>query len=175
MLETLIALVQPWADLFSNDPALSTAVIAVHVLAMFVAGGMAIGTDRAILRAPIGSSDAARAVVADLSTMHNVVLVALTVTVASGIALFTSDLATYAVSKVYWTKMATVSALLVNGLRMRRAEDAVLRPLANVPLYTAEISVAFPVKAWHAVRRSAAVSLTLWCIIVLLGVVLANV
>ncbi len=175
MLETLTALVQPWADLYSGSAGLSTAVIATHLLAMFVGGGMAIGADRAILRAPPGSSDAARAVVADLATMHSVVITALILTVVSGLALATADVATFAVSRVYWTKMTLLLVLLANGWRMRRAENAVLRPLVDVPLYTAEISaIAFPEKAWRTVRRSAALSLVLWCVIVLLGVVLAN-
>ena len=174
MLEKLVALVQPWADLYSNNPVLGTAVLVVHVLAMFIAGGMAIGADRAILRAVPGSGESARAVVADLATTHTVVLGALSVTAVSGVALFTSDLATFAVSKVYWAKMLTVCLLLANGLRLRRSEGAVLRPLANVPLYTTEMPVAFPLKEWRNVRSAAAVSMVLWCLVVVLGVVLMN-
>ena len=175
MLESLTALVQPWADLYANSPALSTAVLAVHVLAMFIAGGMAIGADRAILRAIPGSGESARAVVADLATTHTVVLRALAVTIVSGVALVTADIATFAVSKVYWAKMLTVGALLANGLRLRRAEGAVLRPLASIPLYTTEMPVAVPLKEWRKVRSAATVSIALWCLVVLLGVVLMNV
>ena len=175
MLEKLTALVQPWADLYANNAAVGTGVLVVHVLSMFIAGGMAIGADRAILRAVPGSGESARAVVADLAMTHTVVLGALSVTVVSGFALFTSDLATFAVSKVYWAKMLTVCALLLNGLRLRRSEGAVLRPLANVPLYTTEMPVAFPMKDWRNVRSAAVVSMTLWCLVVVLGVILMNV
>ncbi len=43
MFESLAALVQPWAHLYANNTTLSTAVIAVHILGMFIGGGMAIG------------------------------------------------------------------------------------------------------------------------------------
>src|SRR5262245_23881609 len=168
MLESLTTLVQPWADLYAASPALSTAVLAVHVLSMFIAGGMAIGADRAILRAVPGSGESARAVVADLATTHTVVIGALSVTAVSGVALFTSDVATFAVSKVYWAKMLTVCALLANGLRLQRAETAVMKPLANLPLYTTEMPVAeaFPMKEWLKVRSAATTSMSLWCLIV---------
>lgn len=174
MFETLATLVQPWADLYAGNSTLSTAVIAVHVLAMFLGGGMAVGADRTILRAAPGTAEAVRAVVADLATMHAVVISALSVTVLSGIALFTSDVATFSVSKVYWTKMGCVGVLLANGLWMRRNERAVLHPLANMPIHTTEMPVVFPKREWNGVRGAAAASVTLWLTIVLLGVIVTN-
>ena len=44
--ETLGRWVQPWADLYSKHANLSTAVLTVHVLSMFVGGGMAIAKCR---------------------------------------------------------------------------------------------------------------------------------
>jgi len=172
--ESLAALVQPWADIFAEHTALATAVIAVHVLGMFVAGGMAIGADRAILRAPTGTAEAMRAVVADLATTHTVVIGALGLTVASGVALFASDVPTFSVSKVYWIKMGCVAALLVNGLRMRRAEHTVLRRLEGAPSHTAEMPVPAPFAEWRGVRSTAMVSFILWLVTVLLGVILTN-
>lgn len=172
--ESLASLVQPWADLYAEQTALATAVIAVHVLGMFVAGGMAIAADRAILRAPAGTAEAMRAVVADLATTHSVVIGALAFTLASGVALFASDVPTFSVSKVYWSKMACVAALLLNGLRMRRAERTVLRSLDGAPIHTAEMPVPAPFAEWRGVRSTATVSLVLWLVIVVLGVVLTN-
>lgn len=175
MLESLVALFQPWADRYADSPVLSTTIIAVHVLAMFIGGGMAVGADRAILRAAPGTAEAVRAVVADLATMHGVVIAALAVTFASGTLLFTSDLPTFAVSVVYWVKMGAIALLLLNGLRMRAAERAVLSPLENMPIHTTEMPVAFPQREWRAVRTSAAASLALWLSIVVLGVILTNI
>lgn len=174
MFETLATLVKPWADYYADHSVAATAVLSVHILAMFLAGGMAIGADRAIVRSAPGTADAARAVVADLSTSHTLVIGALIIVTVSGVALFLSDVPTFSVSKVYWTKMATVVLLLLNGLRLRRAEDAVMRPLATLPLHTTEMPVSFPKKEWSAVRQSAIASLGLWFTIVLLSVVLTN-
>lgn len=174
MFESLAALVQPWADLYADSNALSTAVLTVHVLAMFVGGGMAVGADRSILRAAPGSAEAVRAVVADLSNIHAVIIGALSVTIVSGAALFASDVATFSVARVYWTKMGLLALLLVNGLRMRRAERAVLHPLENIPIHTTEMPVVFPKREWNSVRSAAWVSMALWMSIVVLGVVLTN-
>ncbi len=172
--EALARLVQPWADLYADQTALATAVIAIHVLGMFVAGGMAIAADRAILRAPAETAEAMRAVVADLATTHSVVISALALTIASGVALFASDVPTFSVSKVYWSKMGCVAALLLNGLRMRSAERTVLRSLDGAPIHTAEMPVPAPFAEWRGVRSAAMVSFGLWLVIVLLGVVLTN-
>lgn len=174
LFERLATLVQPWADYYAGNATAATVVLAAHVLSMFVAGGMAIGADRAIVRAAPGSADAARAVVADLSTTHSVVITALGITMATGAALFLSDVANFSSSTVYWIKMATLIVLLSNGLRMRRAERAVMQPLANMPLHTTEMPVVFPQRAWSAVRSAAMASLALWCAMVLLGVFLSN-
>lgn len=174
LFERLTTIAQPWADLYSDNSKLSTGVIAVHVLAMFIGGGMAIGADRAILRAAPGSAEAARAVVADLATTHSVVIGSLILTVISGVTLFLADVPTFSVSPAYWIKMATFVVLLVNGLRMRKAEDSVLTPLKGMPLHTTEMPVAFPKQAWSAVRLSAGISLVLWVAIVLDSVILSN-
>jgi len=174
IVESIGTIVQPWADLYSSNTVLSTGVIAAHILAMFVAGGMAIAADRAILRAKPGTADAVRAVVADLSTTHSIVVLSLALTVLSGLALLTSDFGNYAVSKIYWTKMGAFILLLGNGLRMQRAEKNVMKSLEGAPIRTAELPVPFPKQQWGGIRSSAAASLVLWLVIVLLGVILTN-
>lgn len=174
LFETLATFVQPWSDYYAANATAATVVLATHVLSMFVAGGVAIAADRAIVRAAPGSAEAARAVVADLATTHSVVITALSITMASGAALFLSDVANFASSNVYWIKMGTLVLLLSNGWRMRRAERLVMHPLANLPLHTTEMPIAFPQRAWSAVRSAATASLLLWCAMVLLGVFLSN-
>ncbi len=174
LIERVSATTQPWADLYADHAALSTGVIAAHILAMFVGGGMAIAADRAILRSRPGTAEAVRAVVADLSTTHSVVLGSLTVTVITGLALLASDVGNFAVSWVFWTKMGSFAILLANGLRMQRVEKTVMTSLENIPIRTAEMPVPFPKQAWGGIRSAAAVSLSMWLTIVLLGVVLTN-
>lgn len=179
-METLQTFVEPWAVYYADHPNVSTAVIALHILAMFVGGGVAIATDRAIWRAVAGSADAARAILADLSSTHTVVQRALVVAFVTGAALFASDVATFAGSAVYWTKMVGIAALLVNGRRMQTHEQLVVNSLDGVAAgatpHTATMPVptTVPVTHWHRVRQSADVSMVLWLTIVVLGVVLSN-
>jgi len=174
LIDSVSALVQPWADLYSNNTTLSTGVIAVHILAMFVGGGMAISADRAILRAKPGTADAVRAVVADLSTTHSIVIASLSVTVLTGLALLASDVGNFAVSRVFWLKMGSFAILLTNGLRMQRGEKNVMTGLDAASIHTIEMQVPFPTKAWGGIRTAAGISLVMWLTIVLLGVVLTN-
>ena len=115
-----------------------------------------------------------RAVVADLATTHSLVIGALALTFLSGFALFASDVPTFSTSKVYWIKMATVALLLVNGLRMRKAEGAVVKSLDGAPIHTAEMPVPFSLAEWRGVRTTAALSLALWLALVVLGVLVTN-
>ncbi len=174
LLDRAIAIAQPWADVFADHHVVSTSVIAAHIVSMFVAGGMAIGADRAILRSKPGTADAVRAVVADLSTTHSVVIGGLASTVLTGAALLASDVGTFAVSRVFWIKMSAVVLLLLNGLRMQRAEKRVMGSLAGVPIRTTEMQVPFPKKEWGGIRSAAGTSLVMWLVIVVLGVVLTN-
>ena len=174
LIDSVSALVQPWADLYADNSILSTGVIAAHILAMFVGGGMAISADRAILRSKPGTADAVRAVVADLSTTHSIVIGSLAVTVLTGLSLLASDVGNFAVSRVFWVKMASFAILLINGLRMQRVEKGVMTGLGAASIYTTEMQLPFPTKAWRGIRSAAGVSLVMWPIIVVLGVVLTN-
>ena len=173
MFEQLATLVQPWADLYSGHSALSTGIIALHIVSMFVGGGIALATDRSILRIPAGRTDQARAAVADLAATHLVVIMSLAFAFLSGLALFLADVENFAGSAVYWCKMGAVGLLLANGMRMRRAESHLLHDAGIVAAASAEASV-FPVAAWGTLRATARVSLSLWLLIVVLGVVLTN-
>ena len=174
LIDSVSGLVQPWADLYSDSRVLSTSVITLHIVAMFTGGGMAIAADRAILRSAPGTADAVRAVVADLATTHSVVIWSLVLTVLSGVALLASDVGTFAVSWVFWAKMAAFVSLMLNGLRMQRAERAVITRLDGAPIRTAEMPVPFPKQEWGGIRSSAGVSLFGWFATLILGVVLTN-
>ncbi|MDB4905313.1 MAG: hypothetical protein JWO05_97 [Gemmatimonadetes bacterium] len=151
--ETLSDAVKPWSELYSHSKVVSVAVTFAHLGALLVGGGIAVAADRSTLRVAAGDADAERRHLLDLAGTHRVVIGALVVTVLSGVLLFASDVETFAVSLVYWSKMALVLALLGNGLLMQRAERGA---------------------RWGALRRSAVISLALWLLITLLGVVLVE-
>jgi hypothetical protein len=174
MLETLTTLFQPWADVYAASSVLPTAIIALHLLAILAGGGIAIGADRHLLRTAPSDPSARRASAEALRETHGVVIAALVGIVASGMALATADLGTFATSLVFWGKMGTFGALLINGTVMRRTEARVLT-LADTPGAADDPKAALALAAaWGALRRSAAISLAGWFTVMLLGVLVAN-
>lgn len=161
MLESITTLLQPWADFHAEHTGLATAIVAAHLLGLFVGGGIAIGADRRVLLAQPGSNEAYVAAGADLAATHGVVLVALTVTVLSGLALAAADAGTFGTSPVFWSKMIVFGLLLVNGMQMRRTERRIMGD-------------GEPALPWNRLRRSARLSIGGWLLLVVLGVVLAN-
>jgi hypothetical protein len=172
MLDTLTSLTQPWADYYAESAWLPTALIALHVLALFIGGGIALGADRRLLQAAPGHRDAYLATAADLKATHGIVIGALVLTNLSGLALFTSDVGTFWGSRVFWAKMATLVVLILNGVRMRSTEA---RLLGNAGSADADIAGAELAGPYATLRTHARVSVLGWCLIVVLGVVVANI
>lgn len=177
MIETLTAFFQPWSDVYSDSAWIPTAVLAVHVLALFAGGGIAIAADRRLLLATPGTREAYLAAAEDLRTTHSVVIAAIVIMVLSGLALATSDIGTFAGSKVFWAKMASFALLIANGVYMRRTESRVLAAASDTGLVVRNETTprGEPHRPWIVLKRSAAISLTAWCTIVLLGVVLSDI
>lgn len=172
MLDALITLTQPWADLYISSTPLSTSVLVMHILSLFVGGGIALGTDRRVLRAQPGSGEAYLAAGEDLKATHGVVLIALCLTVVSGLALATADLGTFATSPLFWSKMALFAMLLINGTLMRRTETQVITAARST--MERAIDGSDPALPWGALRRFAWISLGCWMGLVVLGVILGN-
>lgn len=176
MLDSLIALTQPWADLYASSTPLSTSVLVLHILGLFVGGGIALGTDRRVLRAHPGAGpdtgEAYLAAAEDLKAAHGVVLIALCLTVVSGLALATADVGTFATSPLFWSKMTLFAVLLINGTLMRRAETRVIAAARS----TMELAIdgSDPALPWEALRRFAWISSGCWMGLVVLGVILGN-
>lgn len=174
MLQTVITLAQPWADYYADHRVVSTVIIALHLLTMFLGGGIAVATDRLILRVPPHRTDLAQAAAAEMVSTHRLVISALVLVILSGALLFLADVETFAASPVYWGKMSAFVLLLLNGIRMQRAERTVVGSTGIVPA-DAPAAAPFPSAAWHTLTATARVSLVLWITILLLGVVLTNV
>lgn len=175
--ESLTALAQPWADRVADSPVLATSIIVVHVVAIFAAGGLAVAADRAVLRATRGgtqgatpsapiTSDALQRTITELGETHRPVIVALAFAFASGLLLLLSDVGTFAVSRVFWSKLTLIVLLLANGIRLRRAEARVL--------HAKEGDAVLVGRALGTLRSAAGFSLFAWFGIVLLGVILGN-
>ncbi len=176
MLEALTTLFLPWSEFYADSSWLPTTVLAVHMLALFIGGGMAIAADRRILMVVPDAPKALQHAAEELQTTHAIVIGALVLTVLSGVALATSDLGTFAVSTVFWAKMATLVVLLSNGVYMQRMESQV-HAAASDPSAAPTGAAFLPSlqRPWTALRRSAVISATAWSVMVVLGVVLSNV
>ena len=176
MLETLTTLLLPWSELYADSAWIPTTVLAVHMLALFTGGGIAIAADRRVLLSTPSTREAYQAAAEDLRTTHAIVIGSIAMMVVSGVSLAASDLGTFAVSKVFWAKMATFTVLIANGAFMRRTESRVLAAATDAGVAIDKTTQwPSPHLPWAVLKRSATVSLVSWFGIVLLGVVLSDI
>ena len=159
---TLARFFEPWSHVYASSKMIATLVTFGHVASLLLAGGLAVATDRATLRAlRLAAAERGRHL-EELARVHRMVVGGITLSLVTGALLFASDVESFYASWVFWTKMALIVVLLVNGYAMTGAER-VLREDA------AEAS-----PAWARLRRSAMVSMLLWYTITLAGVALVN-
>jgi uncharacterized membrane protein len=159
----LARLAEPWAHVYADSKTVATIVTFGHVASLLMAGGLAVATDRATLRAlRLAAAERGRHL-EELAGVHRLVVGGLTLSVITGVLLFGSDVETFLTSWIFWLKMGLIGVLLANGYVMTHAERAL----------RAEAGEAAP--AWDRLRRSALVSVGLWYAITLAGVALVNV
>ena len=168
-IEQLAALVQPFADLYASSKPLIIATTTLHLGGLLTGGGLAIATDRTILRVARTDGVMQRRVVGDVALTHKYVIAALAAIVISGLLFLAADVKTFLVSPVYWAKMSVVAGLLLNGVRLRRVEKKL-----NATAATTRDDVPAPTALWNNFRAGALTSVIAWFSILLLGVVLAN-
>lgn len=151
---TLASWAEPWRRAVSHSAALSTSVLFVHLGALVCAGGFSLTADYATLRVTARMAPDT-AVSIEANDSRRIAGYALLVLLASGVALFLSDVAAFADMAVFWLKMGLVAVLLVNAVSAtrlaRRGEPAVARR-----------------------RLHAALSIGLWFTILALGTVLMS-
>jgi hypothetical protein len=162
IVETLEAALKPWADFYGHTKPLQAAVEFLHVGGLLVGGGFAIASDRAALRALKGDLGHKKFVLQEFTTIHTPVLIALTISVLSGLVLLASDIGTFLVSPVFWLKMTLVALLLANGYLVKRSEERL----------NADPSPEN--RAWPRFKFGAIASITLWLSTTLAGVILLN-
>jgi hypothetical protein len=169
VLKTVATAVKPWASLYSDSRAVSSAVTFLHLGGLLFAGGLAVASDRATFRALRGNDEDRSRLLVDLGSAHAWVVAGLCVIFMSGLLLALSDVKTFWTSPIYWTKMSLVVLLLANGTLLQRTE----RELRGGDLLTQ--STAPRQRLWSRLRFAAATSMMLWTAIVLAGVILVEV
>jgi hypothetical protein len=162
IVESIATAVQPWADFYAHHKPVSNAITWGHLAALLVGGGAAVTSDRMMLRLGGADAEERRRRVLDFSRTHRVVIGALAFSALTGVSMLLSDVKTFLVSPVYWTKMGLVLLLLANGYLLVRTE----RGLAADPS---------PGNAlWQRFSFGAVSSIALWLSITLAGVLLVN-
>jgi hypothetical protein len=116
-------LIETWSSVYSNSPALRSAIGFAHVGGLLAGGGCAIASDLATIRAMRRGSAAVAHEATRLHDVHRVVIASLAVVVVSGFLLMFADVDAYLVSTTFWIKMAAVVTLVVNGAWLMRAGD----------------------------------------------------
>src|SRR4051812_2583680 len=159
MVAWLMDLADSWSSIYSNSAAIKSAVLFAHVGGLLAGGGLAIASDRATLAAHRLGIDAVRREADRLGGIHGVVIASLVVVVASGMLLMLADLQAYLAAAAFWTKMALVAALLVNGVVLRQSGRAAGRGSEA---------------AHRRLLTAARASLFLWFATTLAGAVLPN-
>jgi hypothetical protein len=161
--DTLVRFFEPWSQLFSDSKLVPTVLVFAHIAALVFGGGLAVTLDRQTLRAARGPAELRWRQLDELAAAHRLVLFGLALSFVTGVLLFTADLETYFVSWIYWTKMSLIVLLLANGYAMTRAESRI----RSTPNAADDIG-------WKRLRRTAAVSITLWFVIAFAGVALVE-
>jgi hypothetical protein len=153
-------LVAGWAALYSGSAVLRTLVSFFHVAGLVSGGGAAVAADRATLKATRRGTTVTRDQIVSIHNTHRIVIVSLAAVIVSGVLLFAADVDTYAPSKLFWTKMAMVGLMMLNGTILVRVGRGVHTP--DEPIR-------------RKMRWTAAVSLALWFLTTLAGVGLPNI
>ena len=163
MLASLAGLLEPWATVYGNAPALQVATAFAHFGGFLLGGGFAIVADAATLRVARRRYAWRRRQLARIHGAHRIVLAGLALTVLSGLLMAAADLETLAASPQFWVKMAIVALLLVNGGVMAATESALRARETDQE------------QGWRRLARVAALSLALWFAAVLAGTTLVTV
>jgi hypothetical protein len=116
-------LIETWSSMYSNSPALRSAISFAHVGGLLSGGGCAVAADLATMRAFRRGWTAVAAEAARLHDVHRIVIASLVFVVVSGLLLMLADVDAYLASTTFWIKMAAVVALVINGAWLMRAGD----------------------------------------------------
>ena len=161
MIEALAAALAPWQSLYADSIAVSTTLLAIHLVSLLLAGGYAVGADRATLLALREPMLARMTHVDQLHALHRPVLFGLAALLISGVLMFAADLEVYATSVVFWLKMVLIALLLANGARLYKAGARLLQHGDD------EVD-------WRKLGSSARISLGLWVAVTIVGAVLTS-
>jgi len=160
MPELLKTIAEPWSSMYQGSKVIIILTRFLHVGGLLLGGGAAVAFDRGSIRARREDPAARAHHLAQLRRVHRVVVLGLSLVVASGFMMLAADLETFFASRTFWIKMSLVLILAANGFVITRVE-AKLVPEAP--------------DGWAALEFTSRLSYTLWFAIVLAGTTLVMV
>ena len=164
------AFAEPWRRLYAHSPLLATLILFGHLGGLFAAGGLTVAADRATLRLDPSQELDRRRHLSELARLQRPVWIAFCVALFSGALLFLADVEAFAVSPIFWTKMALVAVLVANAIFTARLDAALRREDApGVPPPSDDQA-----RRWRRRRAGALASALLWFGLVLVGTALAS-
>ena len=166
-LQNLVRLFEPWQSAYSNSKVLPTVVTAVHLVALLFGGGLAVTSDRTMLRAlRAGPAERDRQLLA-IHGAHRTVLAALAFMLVSGLLMATADVKTFLTTPAFYVKLGFVSLLVLNGAALTFTETRLRRD--------ATAADGDDPRLWRRLRLTCRCSMLLWGATLVAGVTLANV
>ena len=166
-LQHLVRLFEPWQSAYSNSKVLPTAVTAVHLAALLFGGGLAVTTDRTMLRALRAGPAARERQLVELHGAHRTVLVALGLMLLSGLLMATADVKTFLTTPAFYVKLGFVTLLVLNGAALTLTETRLRRGATSASGDRTQL--------WRRLRLTCRCSIFLWGATLVAGVTLANV
>jgi len=166
VLATMDAFAEPWQKLYAHSTVVATLVLFGHVAGLLVAGALTLSAETSALRLDPSDDGARRRYVRTATPARRSIALALGIAMLSGVLLFLTDLEAFAVSAVFWTKMALVALLLTNAAVASRLDAQIVR--AGDDTSGAQHDL------WRHRRASARATVVLWLALVLSGSALAS-
>jgi len=160
LLETLEAVVKPWAVFYSDSKPAEAVVLFAHVAGTLWGGGLAIAADRSVWKLRTAAVEERVRLLGEIDRLHTPVLAGLSLAALSGVLLTAADLKTFGTSPLWWGKMIAFALLLANGAWLQRQERRFRAAPATMD------------GKWQALRLASAFSFTLWFTVALGGVFL---
>ena len=168
------AFAEPWRRVYAHSPLLSTLILFGHLGGLFAAGGLTVAAERATLRLDPSDELDRRRHLTDLARLRRPVWIAFAVALISGALLFLADVEAFALSPIFWTKMALVALLLANSTYTARLDTALRRDHADPGAEPGAEPGARVSARWRRRRAGAVASAVLWFGLVLVGTALAS-
>ena len=165
--DKIVAWCAPWNHAFGHSKLISGAVLGVHIMALFLGGGLAVAADRMTLRIAAGDVAGRRAQLREVTAVHPVVLVAIVLLFVSGVLLAAADVETFLPSPIFWIKLTLVALLVANGALLTRVEHRLTSRAGDASSNLGD-------REWGRVRGFSILSVSLWTAPAVVGIVLSN-